>query len=206
MKVVRYRKLVLLLAVSVGLHLGSQAARLGLKGLGAYLNWTRLSYLPTIVRNGWRLLVRFYRWWINEPSIYALYANHSVASYSAEAFVTDEDTADETSSVASGNSQGEDKSPRPKIAKIPREYATMAKAEFGLMDPTMANMLAVKSFIRVKMKEQADLRVVDRAKYLDMAVALTFVPLHDEIVASHVYTCTAFAGLSAELAPRGGYC
>lgn len=74
-----------------------------------------------------------------------------------------------------------------RIPRIPYKYATVAKARFGVQPPTVVNKAAVRDFLRREMMA-GDVRVVDIARYLDLAVSLSFIPTDEELMASLVLT------------------
>lgn len=81
---------------------------------------------------------------------------------------------------------------RPRPHRIPYKYATVAKARFGVQPLNKINRLAVRDFLRRKMEDD-DVRTADIAKYLDQAVALSFVKTDDELIADSVqWTMTSW--------------
>jgi hypothetical protein len=71
---------------------------------------------------------------------------------------------------------------------IARKFATAAKARFGTRTCSAVNRAATKSYIQQLMKDTPDLRYTDAARQLELAVALSFIPTEDEIIASRIYS------------------
>jgi hypothetical protein len=94
--------------------------------------------------------------------------------------------------------------PRGKVAPAAIKYARIAKARFGTPDwGKPANRLAVRAQINQSMRNDG-MREHDIAMHIDAAVALTFVPLEQEIAMAELASSPMVEELRSELAALGG--
>jgi len=87
-----------------------------------------------------------------------------------------------------------DKVEKPGYRRVPRfvhHFAVTAKARFGVQDPTKVNKMAVRDYLYRKMKETT-LRNADIARYIDLAVTMSFIRSDEEITAMYGYEGEVF--------------